>query len=102
MTYREREEMMKRVDDVIKWKLDALRERIWKELVITPEDELEEFADKLRISAVFTTDTETYVELQGELGSLVNRIANGKESYADRTKFEIMRKLCGGKLHTWK
>jgi len=93
MTNLEKLELFKNVDDAISVKLNALRDRIWKEAEHINDEELEEFIENLRISAVFCSDAETYVEVQAQLGSILNRLANGRLVTDRMRSADIMKKL---------
>jgi hypothetical protein len=88
-----RKELFDKVDNIITWKLDALRNRIWKEAKDVPEHELEEFINNLRISAVFCSDTETYLELQSKLGEMLTKLSSGRDINSNMRTADIMKKL---------
>lgn len=89
----ERQELFAKVDEVITWKLEALRNRIWKEAQNVAEEDLEKFIEDLRISAVFCSDAGTYLELQAELGRILNKVENRRDMSAPMRSAEIMKKL---------
>lgn len=80
MTNSERHKLLRKVDKMIDVKLEALRNRIWKEAEEVPEEDLEDFINELRISAVFCHDTDVYLEVQTEIAMILNKMANNEIS----------------------
>jgi len=89
----ERKKLYEKVDEMITWKLDALRDRIWKEANEIPEDEIEEFVRGLHISAVFTPDADTHARLYREITPILQRMAVEDTIKRNSRTEDLLKKL---------